>query len=159
MLQYTSNESLTSSHFFITTIQDNICILDFKKIDQEDVDFNDDFLQENIMEMVVVKHGIYPENYCKELAHTIKGLFDEFMNSKDDLIIYVSVEEESLKHKLIRRFVLEDTNDDFYVFSFKAAGNALIFFVNKEKTDVFEAYIRLSNYFEKEYGIEFAPSL
>jgi hypothetical protein len=159
MLNYTPHESHQSSHFFIQTPQSNICILEFKKLDSEIMFFDNDFLQENIFEMVVAKSGIINETYCKELAETVKSIFDNFLDTKDDGIVYVCVDENSLKHQLIRRFVNEDSNDHFNYFSFKAEGKVFAFFVNNLKSNLLKSYISLSEYFEKEYNIEFEPEL
>jgi hypothetical protein len=155
MLQYTSNEGLDSSHFFITTLADNICILAFKKLEEEEISFNNDLLQNNVMEMMVVKSGIIGENFCKELSKTIKVLFDRVLEEKPGLIIYISVDEGSLKHQLIKRYVDNDVNDHFNILSFKAAGKVFVFFLNSQKTNVVKSYVALVNYFEDEYGIEF----
>ncbi len=155
MLQYTSNEGLISSHFFINTLADNICILAFKKLEEEEISFGNEFLQDNIMEMMVAKSGSIPENFCKELSLTIKVLFDRILEEKKGLVIYISVDEGSLKHQLIRRYVDNDENDHFNVLSFKAAGKVFVFFLNSQKTNIVKSYVALVKYFENEYGIEF----
>lgn len=160
MLYYNFNESFNSSLFFIQLPRQETCIMEFKKLCSTDVSFNDDFLQTNIMEMVVVNpRQPASVSYCKALSHTIKGLFDQLLEKKENLIIYICIAEESPKHKLIRRYVAQDQNDHFQVLIFKAEKKVFVFFINEHLTNTIMVYISLAQFFKNEHGIEFAPQI
>lgn len=152
MLHYTSNEGLNSSHFFITTFSENICLLEFKKLDIESTHFNNDHLQDNVYDMNIVKVSDL-ENCCTHLPATVKSIFDNFLNSKDGAIIRVSVPIEKLKYSLIERFIEEDKNDHFMPFKFVVDGVAFFFFINIKKTDPLQTTLGLFRYFYDEYGV------
>lgn len=152
MLQYTTNEGLNSSHFFITTNSDNICLLEFKKLDIESTHFNDDHLQDNVYDMNIVKVSDL-EYHCTDLPITIKYIFDKFLNEKDGAIIRVSVPIDKLKFSTIERLIQEDENDHFMPFKFIVDGVAFFFFINIKKTEPLATTIALFRYFYDEYGV------
>lgn len=152
MLQYTSSEGFNSSHFFITTNSENICLLEFKKLDIESTHFNDDHLQDNVYDMNIVKVSDL-ESCCTQLPLTIKHIFDNFLNEKDGAIIRVSVPTEKLKFSLIERLIQEDENIHFMPFKFVVDGVAFFFFINIKKTEPLQTTIALFRYFYDEYGV------
>lgn len=153
MSQYNSNEGLKSSHFFINSQGENMYALGFSTINQEQLDFNNDFLQENIYEMVIVKLTDLEEPYCKKVAEDIKKQFDIKLDGEPNTIIYVNVKEGSLKHKLIERYMENDKNDHYTWIKFEVDGNVYLFYLNREKTDDFFTLISLSSFFLDEYGV------
>lgn len=154
MSQYTIDEGLKSSHFFIKSHGENIYALGFSTIDQEQLDFNNDYLQENVFEMVVVKLTDTKEAYCKQVAQEIKAHFDKMLEGEPDTIIYVNVKEGSPKHKLIERFMENDTNSHFMWIKFEVNGNIYLFYLNNDKTNNFFTVVCLSSFFMDEYGVE-----
>ncbi len=157
MLNYSSHiESSTSSRFFIATPTVNTIILDFSCLDVEVMHFNNDFLQENVVEMVVAKASSIHENYCKELALTIKHIFDFKLEKEDSTIIYVSVPTNSLKHQLLLRFIENDDNEHFNYLFFNVEDKVFCFFFNERKVSTVKTWISLSNFFKEEYGINFS---
>ncbi len=156
MLNYTQhNESPKSSRFIITTPQVNITILAFESLDNEKMYFNNDFLQENVVEMVVAKASSISENYCKELALTIKHIFDFKLEKEDKTIIYISIPENSLKHQLMQRFIESDDNAHFNYLSFNVEDNVFCFFFNERKISTVKTWNSLAKFFKDEYGINF----
>lgn len=156
MLHYTTlHESSTSSRFFITTPQVNTCILAFDSLDKEVMCFNNDFLQDNVVEMAVAKGSTIPENYCKELSLTIKHIFDFKLEKEDKTIIYISIPENSLKHQLMLRFIESDDNDHFSYFFFNVEDKVFCFFFNVKKVNIVKTWISLVTFFKEEYGINF----
>ena len=118
MLNYTSDESSQSSHFIINTETENIILLSFNKLNEEDLFFNNDFLQDNILEMTIAKVATNNDCFCKELALTVKHIFDFILEKEHNKIIYASLPYNCLKHQLIMRYIKDDENDHFKVFSF-----------------------------------------
>ena len=57
------------------------------QLDKEEMHFDSDFLQDNVVEMVIAKASTIPENYCKELALTIKDIFDSKLKKQDKTIV------------------------------------------------------------------------
>jgi hypothetical protein len=156
MLHYTTHhESSNSSRFFITTPQVNISILAFDCLDQEVMHFNNDFLQENVVEMVVAKASNISENYCKELALTIKHIFDFKLEKEDKTIIYICIPENSLKHQLMLRFIESDDNDHFNYLFFNVEDKVFCFFFNGLKINTVKTWVSLVKFFKDEYGINF----
>lgn len=156
MLHYTTHhESSTSSRFFITTPQVNISILAFDRLDKEVMHFNNAFLQENVVEMVVAKASTISENYCKELALTIKHIFDFKLEKEEKTIIYICIPENSLKHQLMIRFIECDDNDHFNYLFFNVEDKVFCFFFNGLKINTVKTWISLVKFFKEEYGINF----
>jgi hypothetical protein len=156
MLKYTNlQESSSSSFFIITTPQVNTLILAFNQLDKEEMHFDSDFLQDNVVEMVIAKASTIPENYCKELALTIKDIFDSKLKKQDKTIIYICVTEKSLKHQLMLRFINNNDNDHFNYLSFNVEDKVFCFFFNEKIISTVKTWSSLVNFFKEEYGINF----
>jgi len=155
MLRFTTHESLNSSHFFITTLQDNICMLNFTKLDQEEMFFQHDYLQENVFELTVAKATANKENCGKGLAPTIKSIFDTFLAEREETVVYVSMEENSSKYHLVTRYINNEVDPNYKMLLFKADNKAFFFFFNEHKTSTVEVIVGLTRYFKNEYGISF----
>lgn len=155
MLKYDSNESPKSSHFFIRTQKESLYILTFNKKDAEDQDFRDEFLQENVVEMQIAKVTLQNEAFCKGLAITTKHIFENILFKHDDKIVFLTVPENSLKQKLIDRFIESDDNNEIHFLRFVIDGYILYFFINEEKTSLIPVFAALLTYFKEEYGIDF----
>ncbi|CAM3969063.1 hypothetical protein FLCU109888_11600 [Flavobacterium cucumis] len=155
MLQYQPNESPMGSQFFIKTNTENIHLLRILKREIEQTDFDDEFLQANVyqLDIVNVVAGV-KDNFCCNLPKTIKHIFDDFLFRTNNAIIYVSVENEKMKKKLLNRFIEEDNNDEFTFIFYELEDFSLYFFLNREKTNVIEALNAINEYMNKEYGIE-----
>ena len=156
MLNYTSDESSQSSHFIINTETENIILLSFNKLNEEDLFFNNDFLQDNILEMTIAKVATNNDCFCKELALTVKHIFDFILEKEHNKIIYASLPYNCLKHQLIMRYIKDDENDHFKVFSFVIDNKVLFFFFNEEKTSSVDVLKALTEFFSNEYGVDFA---
>lgn len=154
MLKYSSNESKNSSHFFINTNAESIYVLSFTGIDEEEMSFNDDFLQENVVEMKIVRVTDQRETFCTALSVTIKSIFDKLLYKYDDLIIYLSVPHNSCKEKLIYKYIIEDTNDEFFVYSVTVDGYTMFFFFNEHKTSSGKCLNSIAHFFKTEYDID-----
>ena len=155
MLNYTIHESSTSSRFIITTPSTNISILAFNRLDNEEMYFNNEFLQQNVVEMVVAKVTKNQENYCKEFALTIKHIFDHKLEKDENTIIYICIPENSLKHQLMVRYIESDDNDHFKCLSFKVEDKVFCFFINEQKTSTVKSWNSLVKFFKEEYEINF----
>lgn len=155
MLNYTIYESSTSSRFIITTPAENISILAFNYLENEEMYFNNDFLQENVVEMVVAKVTKNTENYCKEFALTVKHIFDYKLEKDEGAIIYICIPQNSLKHQLMIRYIKSDDNDHFKCLTFKAEEKVFCFFLNEQKTSSIDVWNALIKFFKEEYGINF----
>lgn len=154
MLQYQSNESKNSSHFFITTEKESLHLLEFKKVEEENISFSDTFLQENVQEMQMVRLSDERESYCKSLCKTAKSIFDNMLFKHDDLIIYLSVPFLSGKDHLIQRIINEDNNDEFFVYDVIVGDYTLYFFFNEHKTSSGRCLKAITNFFKIEYDID-----
>lgn len=155
MLKYTANEGVIRSHFFITTSLESIYILSFEKLEVEIMDFGDEFLQDNVVEMKVVRVTDKRENYCISLANTIKSIFDTLLFKYDNKIIYLSIPADSFKHKLIEKFILEDKNDEFHYYEYELNGYVLYFFFNGNKTNPIYTLGTIGDFFRRNYDIDF----
>ena len=156
MLNYTQlNESSKSSRFIINTQQGNVIILVFENLENEKMHFANDFLQENVVEMFVAKASSINENYCKELAQTIKHIFDFKLEKEEQTIVYISIPKDSLKHQLMKRFVDYDDNAHFRYFFYTIEENVLCFFFNEQKISTVKTWAALTEFFKVEYGINF----
>lgn len=153
MLKYTINESSTSSHFFITTQNESLHLLSFSKVEEEEIDFDDAFLQKNALQMTIARLSEPREVYCTALSETIKNIFDTLLFKKDDCVIYLSVTTDSCKDQLIQRFIDNDTNDQFTFVDVIVDDITFYFFFNNEKTNIVECISSINNYFKKEYDI------
>ena len=100
MLNYTSDESSQSSHFIINTETENIILLSFNKLNEEDLFFNNDFLQDNILEMTIAKVATNNDCFCKELALTVKHIFDFILEKEISLRSHSSAIRDSLFQSL-----------------------------------------------------------
>jgi hypothetical protein len=154
MLKYQSNESKKSSHFFINTNAESIHLLSFTSVDEEVMSFSNDFLQENVVEMQVVRVSGQRENYCTALGVTIKSIFDKLLYKYDDLVIYLSVPSGSLKEQLVDRYISEDTNDEFFGYYVTVDGYTLYFFFNEHKTSSVKCLGSIAEFFKSEYDID-----
>jgi hypothetical protein len=155
MLNYKANESKKSSHFHLNTSKESIYLLLFKNIDEEDQCFEDSYLQENLVEMKIVRVTQQREYYCTALAYTIKSLFDRLLFKYEDFIIYASVPLGSMKEKLIWRFIEGDENDEFHYFDFKIDGYRWFFFCNETKTNSIYFLNSITSYLKREFGVTF----
>ncbi|MEM6719294.1 MAG: hypothetical protein AAF611_08280 [Bacteroidota bacterium] len=154
MLKYKSNESKTSSHFFITTDAESIHLLNFSTIEEETMLFDNDYLQENVVEMQIARVSGEREIFCKSLSNTIKTIFDNLLYKYDDFIVYTSVPVDSLKEKLIHRYIIEDDNDEFFVFRISIYDYTMFFFLNTYKTNLAEAMNGIVEFFKSEYDVD-----
>lgn len=154
MLQYQSNESRNSSHFFITTKSESLHLLEFKKVSEEENSFSNDFLQENVLEMKIVRLTEERENFSKSLSLTIKSIFDNILFKYDDLLIYFSVPTACWKKRLIERFIIEDKNDEFYVYHISIDGYTIYFFFNQHKSNGIQCLSSINSFFKNEYGVD-----
>jgi hypothetical protein len=154
MLKYSSNESKKSSHFFINTNSESIHVLSFKSVEEEIMSFNDDFLQENVVEMQIVRVTDQRETFCTALSVTIKSIFDKLLYKYDDLIIYLSVPHNSCKENLIYKYIVEDTNDEFFVYNVTVDGYTMFFFFNEHKTSSVNCLNSIAHFFKTEYDID-----
>lgn len=155
MLQYNSNESANSSHFFITSPKESLYILSLQKVEEEEIAFDSEYLQENILQMTIARASQPRECYSKALAKTIKQIFDTVLFKRDDLILYLSLRSDSGKDKLIERYISEDSNDEFEYFVVdEIADYTFYFFFNKDKTDSFRCLSSILEYFKNEYNID-----
>ena len=159
MLRFTTHESSSGSHFFITTLQDNVCMLNIEKLDSEEMFFEHEYLQDSVYELVIAKVTGNDENCSIHLAPTIKSIFDDFLQEKDEAVVYISVTENSAKYRLIKHYLTEDTNPHFKVLLFKADGIAFFFFFNEERTSTIDVIVGLTTYFKREYDISFINEL
>jgi len=156
MIKYfCENESQESSRFVLYGSKDSIYMLCFDNKDVEEINFNDDFLQDNIIEMNIVKVTKNKEACCKDIAATIKTIFDSILFQYSDKIVYISVPTKSAKQKLIKRFINEDKNSNFIYIGFSLGDITFYFFFNDIKTNFFQALESLYNYFKNEYGLDF----
>jgi len=159
MLKYSLNESENGSHFFINTQLESMYMLSFQKLDAEqDIDFDNDFLQENMMQMTIALLSEKREHFHVELSKTIKHIFDNMLLKKKNLILYVSVESDKCKNKLIERFINDDNNDDITYLDVNVGDYTMYFFVNRDKTDAFYCIGAIMEYFQSEYGIDLTYS-
>jgi arginine repressor len=152
MLHFLPKESRQGSQFFIHTLVDNLHFLKLEKKDIEVIDFQNDFLQENIYELEIVKLTDTEENYCCSLADTVKHIFDDFLFRKDNAIIYISVDNTKWKSKLIKRYIDQDENDEFFGFSCVLGDVTIYFFMNKDKSNIIQAFNSILSYIRDEYG-------
>lgn len=154
MLKYSSNESKTSSHFFINTNAESIHLLSFAKVDEEVMSFDNDFLQSNVVEMQIARVSGQRENFCCALGVTIKSIFDKLLYKYDDLIVYLSVPSGSLKEMLIDRYINDDTNDEFFGYFVTVDDYTLYFFFNEHKTSSVKCLSAIAEFFKSEYDID-----
>lgn len=154
MLPYQSNESKDSSHFFITTKAESLHLLSFQKIEEEELFFDDDFLQDSVKQMSIARLSEEREMYCVSLSKTIKSIFDNILFKEDNILIYISIPEGSCKEKLIDRFMNEDQNNEFYGYSVNAGGYVFYFFFNDQKTSSINCLNSIAKYFKNNYNID-----
>lgn len=159
MLKFTTHESSSGSHFFITTLQENICLLTIQKLDKEEMFFDHDYLQDSVYELTVAKVTGNNENCTKKLAPTIKNIFDSFLEEKEETVVYISVPQDSPKYRLIKLHLTEETNPHIRLLLFKVDNNAFFFFFNEEKTSTIDVIVGLTQYFKLEHGISFINEL
>lgn len=154
MLPYQSNESRNSSHFFINTKKESLHLLEFKKVEEEEISFGSDYLQDNVLEMKVVRLTENREVFCKALGDTIKHIFDTVLFKYDNILIYFSVPNHTWKNRLIERYIYEDNNDDFYVYHISLDGYTIYFFFNQQKSNGIKCLSSINDYFKSEYGVD-----
>ena len=155
MLHYKANESKKSSHFYLNTKLESIYLLLFKTIDEDVQSFEDGYLQENLVEMKIVRLTEKREHFCSGLALTVKSIFDNLLHKHNDYIIYASVPIGSAKEKLIMRFIENDDNDEFQYFYFKIDGFRWFFFNNDLKTNSVYLLNSIVSYLKREFGATF----
>ncbi|WP_271770388.1 hypothetical protein [Aquimarina algiphila] len=153
MLEYDTNERPDGSHFFIRTQLETLHILKFSRVEPELISFENDFLQNNIFEMEVVRVSELRESYCKSLVFTIKHIFDSILFRYDNRIIYISVPTNSLKHQLIESMVSLDDNDEFNFFKIEIGDLTFCFFMNSKKINILTTFGLILQYFVEEYDI------
>lgn len=158
MLKYQTKESPEKgSQFFIETKSDNVHLLRILKREIEDTDFDDEYLQDNIYQLDIVKITLEnQDNFCFNLSKTIKHIFDDFLFRKTNAILYVSVKNSLLKKQLIDRYIEMDTNDEFSSFSYEFEEITIYFFLNRDKTNLVQTLNSISEYMRKEYGVNTA---
>ena len=154
MLTYQSNESRERSHFFITTKAESLHLLEFKKLEEEETSFGNEFLQDSVLEMKIVRLSDKREFFCKQLGDTIKRIFDYILFKYDDLVIYFSVPTDCWKRKLIDRYILDDNNDEFIVYNIAINGITIYFFFNQFKSNGITCLNSINEYFKVEYGVD-----
>jgi hypothetical protein len=86
------------------------------------------------------------------LADTVKHIFDDFLFRKDNAIIYISVDNTKWKSKLIKRYIDQDENDEFFGFSCVLGDVTIYFFMNKDKSNIIQAFNSILSYIRDEYG-------
>ncbi len=156
MLHYKEHDGSTSySRFFIYTKTGSIYYLSFEKKEEEELSFDDSFLQENVFEMTIVKYSRNNESGSLELVETIKHIFDDILYQKDNAVIYISVDYGSLRHRLIQNIVDKDINPNFHYACFHVGESMFYFFLNENKTSTINVLNSLLIYFKKEYDINF----
>jgi len=129
-------------------------MLSFTSVEEEEIYFNNEFLQENVLQMTIARISEQRETYCTSLALTIKGIFDNQLFKTDNLVIYLSVESDKWKEKLITRYILEDSNDEFCCYSIQIDGYSFYFFFNRDKTNSVECLSSIFKYFKTEFNID-----
>lgn len=149
------SESSSYSRFLLYSKTGSIYMLCFDKSEAEEIFYDDDFLQENISEMTIAKVSKNNDNCCKDVADNIKTVFDSILNKYSNQIIYISISTNSPKEYLIKRFISEDLNSNYYYLSFSFGGLSFYFFFNDKKINIFQALESLIVYFKKEYGANF----
>lgn len=151
-----ASESPKSSHFFLNTSLENLFILEFQQRDVEEVHYDDDFLQENVVEMSIAKVS-FNEEYCiKTLLPSIKARIDEIL-SVDDAVVSITVFSNQLKHNLISRCLETTTDPNLQFLEYEVNEITFFFLFNEEKTSTIQLYNSLGNYFYKNYQIDWTP--
>lgn len=161
MIQYITQESPRGSRFIYTTLKENIYTLDILKTDVDLFDFNDDFLQENVYELDLTRvtspeEADQKEISCVKLIKSAKRNVINFVMSNRNPIVYISVDSDNSKNRIIQNFINnENNNDDLSYYSFPVENVTLYFFFNKDKVNSFALLKSISEYIFNEYGMQF----
>jgi hypothetical protein len=150
------NESPKSSHFLLTSGLENLYILEFSTKDIEDMHYDNDFLQDNIVEMSIAKVSYNDEHCLKRVINDVKPHVDKILNIPNR-IISVVVENKGLKHKLVKRLLSENTDTDLQFFDYEVDGVAFFFLFKESKTSTIRLYNSLGQYFLDNFQMSFNP--
>lgn len=153
------NESNNCSRFFIRSKNESIYGLTFEKKDPEVLYFIDEYLQEKAIEMTITKLSANPDNCLKELAETIKNIFELYLFNNTDNVIYISVFKDSAKDKLINRYVEHELHMDFDNIKIHVGRATLYFIYNSTGSKTIDLLISINNFLFNEYGIQIFKSL
>lgn len=155
MIKYDLKESQNGSLFVVTSMKGNLYGLSFEKKDIEVQDFDDDFLQENMLEVLMVKFTKNDSTHIKYVVETCHEIFCEVIKGKfKDKIVFLSCENESLRAKLVERLILKKPEKHIVYLRIKnVSGQSFYFVFNEEYTSTMEVINCLIDYFKKEYDI------
>lgn len=156
MLKYILRESHDGSLFVITSLKENLFGLHFQKKDIEVRDFDDDYLQDRMVEVALVKFSIEKSHCIKSVIETCQGIFNQLISGNlKDKILYVTTETDTARSKLVER--IAKNNNDKSVVRFRIqnlSGQNFYFVFNEEHTSTVEVINSLIIYFKKEYDID-----
>lgn len=150
------NESPKSSHFLLTSGLENLYILEFSCKDIEEMHYNNDFLQDNIVEMSIAKVSYNDEHCLKRVVNEAKTHVDKILNIPNK-IISVVVSNNGLKHNLIKRLLSENKDTDLQYFDYEVDGVAFFFLFKESKTSTITLYNSLGQYFLENFEMSFNP--
>lgn len=155
MIKYDLKESQNGSLFVVTSKKGNLYGLSFEKKDIEVQDFDDDFLQENMLEVLMVKFTTNESTQIKYVVETCHEIFYEVVNGKfKDRIIFLSCENGSPRSKLVERLILKKPVKNIVYLRIKdVSGQSFYFVFNEEYISTMQVINCLIDYFKKEYDI------
>jgi hypothetical protein len=152
MLKYsTFSESKTSSRFLIESSFESKYLLLIESKLTDDIDFNNTYLQENVVELTVARMTSQRETYSKALMYTIGDIFTKLLHRYEDFIVYISIPKQ--KASTIDNYIEMDKNDDFYYFRIEIDGYVLFFFHNKNKTNGVKVLNSISEFLHESFEL------
>lgn len=160
MIKYQLKESQDGSLFIVTSKKENIYGLHFQSKDIEVRDFDDDFLQDKMVELFIAKFTGNDATHIKYVVETCCEIFLEVINGKfQENIIYFSVKSGCCKAKLLERLMLMNDPGNIAYLRIKNVGGQSFYFVfNEHYTSTVTVINALIDYFKKEYGVNLTTS-
>lgn len=155
MLRYNLIEGHNGSLFVITSAKDNLYGLNFTQKDIEELDFDDEFLQDKVLELDIVKLSKNKSQCIKKVVESCHKIFLDVITGKySDKIIFLTLQDDSARSCLVENLIAQNGNLGLVHLKIEnVIGQTFYFIFNENHTSTMEVIIALKEFFANEYDI------